>query len=160
MTADDHRAKLAKLEFYRSEIKHEFGLLSGRVSAYLASQSFLVIAFVSAMGNSNPRWGTLFTLIVPSALAMLGLALSLRAHGAIEAAVETIALWHLKQNRLFEDDPLMDDYRVQRPGASERGAAVDAVHRRSLAFSRMVPRIFLVAWCVFFSFALFFHFKT
>ena len=52
----------------------------------------------------------------------------------------------------------MDDYRVQRPGIE--GEPVDAVHRRSLAFSRMVPRIFLIAWCVFFSFALFFHFKT
>ena len=38
---DPHQAKLEKLNFYRSEIKHEFGLLSGRVSAYLASQSFL-----------------------------------------------------------------------------------------------------------------------
>ena len=130
------------------------------MSAYLASQSFLVIAFVSAMGNSNARWGTLFTLVLPCGLAVLGLALSLRAHDAIEAAVETIALWHVKQNRLFEGDALMDDYRVQRPSsAANPQAPVDAVHRRSLAFSRMVPRIFLVAWCVFFSLALFFHFK-
>ena len=155
---DLHLAKLAKLEFYRSEINHEFGLLSGRVSAYLSSQSFLIIAFVSAMGNANARWGSLFTLIVPCALAVLGLALSLRAHDAIEAAVETIALWHVKQNRLFEGDALMDDYRVQRPAI--KGEPVDAVHRRSLAFSRMVPRIFLLAWCVFFSFACFFHFKS
>ena len=160
MTAAEHQANLDKLKFYRAEIMHEFGLLSGRVSTYVTSQSFLTIAYTSAMGNSNPRWGALFTLIFPCALALLGIMLSLRARDAIEAAVETITLWHAKQRQLFEADATMDAYRIQRTGADTPGALVDAVHRRSLAFSRLMPRIFLLAWCVFGLLAAWLHLRN
>ncbi|MDI9750458.1 hypothetical protein QM285_21760, partial [Stutzerimonas stutzeri] len=48
-------------------------LLAERTSAYLASQSFLMIAFASSMANSNPEWGDLFRLVVPAILSLLGL---------------------------------------------------------------------------------------
>jgi transposase InsO family protein len=71
-----HDVKLEQLRFYRAEIQHEFNLLSTRVSAYITSQSFLVIGFTLAMSHSNPHWGSLFRLIFPPALALLGVATS------------------------------------------------------------------------------------
>ena len=61
-----------RLNFYRSEIHFESTLLASRTSGYLSSQSFLMIAFASSMANTNPDWGSLFRLVVPSILALLG----------------------------------------------------------------------------------------
>lgn len=61
-----------RLDFYRKEIQFETGILSDRTNAYLGAQSFLVIAYASAMANRSPEWGHLFTLVVPAALALLG----------------------------------------------------------------------------------------
>jgi len=62
-----------RLDFYRREIQYETTLLSNRTNAYLTAQSFLVIAFASSMANLNPEWGELFTLVVPSLMAVLGI---------------------------------------------------------------------------------------
>src|SRR5947209_17747930 len=98
---DESRSiKLEKLKFYRAEIKQEYDLLSNRVSSYVTSQSFLCIAFASSMSNLNPHWGNIFTLIFPTGLALLGIATSIQSHRAIAAAFETIAMWHIKQNKL------------------------------------------------------------
>src|SRR3546814_545556 len=67
-----------RLIFYRSEIHFESSLLAERTSAYLSSQSFLMIAFASSMANSNPEWGELFRLVVPAILSALGLITSLQ----------------------------------------------------------------------------------
>lgn len=58
-----------RLDFYRREIQYETSILANRTDAYLTAQSFLVIAFASCMGNLNPEWGKLFTLVVPPFLA-------------------------------------------------------------------------------------------
>ena len=61
-----------RLDFYRREIQYETTILANRTDAYLAAQSFLVIAYVSSMGNLNQSWGEMFTLMVPAFLALLG----------------------------------------------------------------------------------------
>ena len=58
----EHDAKMFgspkdRLDFYRREIQYETSILSHRTDAYLAAQSFLVIAFASCMANLNPEWG-------------------------------------------------------------------------------------------------------
>ena len=63
----EHNAKIFgspkdRLDFYRREIQYETTILANRTDAYLTAQSFLVIAFVSCMGNLNPEWGKLFTM--------------------------------------------------------------------------------------------------
>ena len=156
-----HEVNLKKLSFYRSEIKHEFTLLSSRMNAYVTSQSFLMIAFASAMNNTNPHWGKMFTLVFPVGLALLGMVTSLRAYQGIVAAVHTIASWHGKQNQLFENDLAMDDYRVQRSRPIfEPDSSVDAVHQSSLTFAQFTPRVFLIAWCLFSALAVFLHVKS
>lgn len=80
----EHNARMfgspkERLDFYRREIQYETSILANRTDAYLAAQSFLVIAFVSSMGNLNQGWGEMFTLIVPAFLALLGVLSSLNA---------------------------------------------------------------------------------
>jgi hypothetical protein len=148
-------ARLDKLKFYRSEIQHEFSLLSARISAYITSQSFLVIGFATSMGNMNPRWGSLFRLVFPLAVTVLGLATSLLVWPGIQGACATIDLWHEKQQRLLDGDARLDDFRVERPlGPSRRGHPVDLIHERSLIFARWAPVAFTGAWSVFGALAL------
>ncbi len=66
----EHNARMfgspkERLDFYRREIQYETSILANRTDAYLAAQSFLVIAFVSSMGNLNQGWGEMFTLTRP-----------------------------------------------------------------------------------------------
>ena len=73
----EHDAKMfgspkERLDFYRREIQYATSILANRTDAYLAAQSFLVIAFASCMANLNPEWGKMFTLVVPPFLALLG----------------------------------------------------------------------------------------
>jgi hypothetical protein len=142
--------KLEKLRFYREEIKHEFNLLSNRVSAYITSQSFLVTGFALSLGNLNPQWGELFRQVFPPMLVLLGLASSILVRPGIQGACDTIGLWHIKQDSLFENDPRMQEYRVLRCvvpcGQSD---PVDLIHRRSLLFARWAPLLFAIAWSVF-----------
>lgn len=152
--------KLKKLKFYRSEIKHEFTLLYDRVSAYVTSQSFLTIAFASAMNNSNEKWGVLFTLLFPVGLALLGIVTSVRVIDGISSAIHTISMWHAKQNHLFAGDENLVDYKIQREDESlPSDGPVDAVHMRSLSFAKFTPRVFLVAWCLFALLAVYLHFR-
>ena len=48
------------LKFYRGEIRFQSNLLSGRLNAFISSQSFLLIAYASAatrMGGATPSQG-------------------------------------------------------------------------------------------------------
>src|SRR5690606_18253394 len=75
-----------RLAFYRREIHHEISNLSGRTNTFLTAQSFLVIAYASSMGNTNPDWGPLFTLVVPALLALFGIFSSISAWPGIRAS--------------------------------------------------------------------------
>lgn len=145
-----NEAALNRLHFYRDEIKSEFALLSNRVGAHISAQSFLIIAYASAMGNLNPQWGHLFRLIFPLALSCLGIVNSLQAWLSILAASYTISLWRLKQNELLARNPGLEDYRVERPLITRRnGRMVDVTHERSLIFALWSPPTFMVAWLFF-----------
>ena len=134
-----------RLDFYRREIQYETSILANRTDAFLAAQSFLVIAFVSSMGNLNPDWGAAFTLIVPPFLALLGALSSLSAWPGIRAAYKIIDHWQFKQCHLLRSEPLMGlaydesplfcETEISRPG-----------YRKSLLFSLRTPWVFLVFW--------------
>lgn len=150
-----HEEALNRLRFYRSEIKDEFALLSNRVGAHISAQSFLIIAYASAMGNLNPQWGHHFRLIFPPMLALLGIVNSIQAWLGIRAASDTIALWRLKQHELLTHYPALAAYHVDRPFVKRRdGKIVDITHERSLVFARWSPLTFIVAWLIFATIAL------
>ncbi|WPP01861.1 hypothetical protein SFA35_11135 [Pseudomonas sp. HR96] len=136
-----------RLDFYRKEIQYETAILSNRTNAYLSAQSFLVIAYCSSMGNLNPEWGKLFTLVVPPLLAMLGLVSSMHAWPGIRAAYEIIDHWHFKQSQLLRSEPAMglaydDSPLFSKHESSEKG------YRASLMFSLRTPWLFSIFWCL------------
>ena len=139
-----------RLDFYRREIQYETTILANRTDAYLAAQSFLVIAFGSSMGNLNQGWGEMFTLMVPAFLALLGVLSSLNAWPGIRAlnawpgiraAFRIIEHWQLKQSHLpmmglaYDESPLFCEAETSQAG-----------HRKSLLFSLRTPWIFLGFW--------------
>jgi hypothetical protein len=146
----EHNAKIFgspkdRLDFYRREIQYETSILANRTDAYLTAQSFLVIAFVSGMGNLNPEWGKLFTLIVPLFLALLGILSSLNAWPGIRAAYDIIDHWHFKQSQLLHSEPVMGLAYDESPLFSERESSHKG-YRKSLLFSVRTPWIFMVFW--------------
>ncbi|MBY8931981.1 MULTISPECIES: hypothetical protein [Pseudomonas] len=148
----EHNAKIFgspkdRLDFYRREIQYETSILANRTDAYLTAQSFLVIAFVSGMGNLNPEWGKLFTLVVPAILAALGILSSLNAWPGIRAAYEIIDHWHYKQSELLRSEPVMGLAYDESPLFSEMESTHKG-YRKSLLFSMRAPWLFMGFWLV------------
>ncbi len=156
---DSNETKLKKLDFYRSEIQHEYTLLYSRISTYVTSQSFLTIAFASAMINRAAGWNDSFSLWFPIILSLIGIITSITVRGGVNGAIDTIALWHVKQNKLFENDSFMDDYRVTRNAAQKKNP-LDVKHRRILEFAQIMPYVFLAAWILFGALDIFLHLKS
>lgn len=143
-----------RLDFYRREIQYETSILANRTDAYLAAQSFLVIAFVSSMANLNPEWGKMFTIVVPPLLALLGILSSLNAWPGIHAAFRIIEHWQLKQSHLLHSMPMMGLVYDESPLFSETETSRDG-HRKSLLFSLRTPWIFLSFWVLLGGYALY-----
>lgn len=146
----EHDAKMfgspkERLDFYRREIQYETSILANRTDAYLAAQSFLVIAFASCMANLNPEWGKLFTLVVPAFLALLGLLSSLNAWPGIRAAYDIIDHWHFKQSQLLHSEPVMGMAYDESPLFSDLESSHKG-YRKSLLFSVRTPWIFATFW--------------
>ena len=146
----EHNAKIFgspkdRLDFYRREIQYETTILANRTDAYLTAQSFLVIAYVSAMSNLNQGWGEMFTLIVPAFLALLGVLSTLNAWPGIRAAFRIIEHWQLKQSHLLRSEPMMGLAYDESPLFCEAETS-QAGHRKSLLFSLRTPWIFLGFW--------------
>ena len=146
----EHNAKIFgspkdRLDFYRREIQYETTILANRTDAYLTAQSFLVIAFVSGMGNLNPEWGKLFTMVVPVFLVLLGILSSLNAWPGIRAAYEIIDHWHYKQSELLRSEPVMGLAYDDSPLFCETESSHKG-YRKSLLFSMRAPWLFMVFW--------------
>lgn len=148
-----------RLDFYRREIQYETSLLSNRTNAYLTAQSFLVIAFASSMANLNPEWGKLFTLVVPSLMALLGIMSSLHAWPGFRAAYLIIDHWHFKQSHLLHSEPAMgfayDDSPLFNETESSHKGYCD-----SLLFSMRTPWLFVIFWVVLASFCIYIQFTN
>jgi len=147
---NEHNARMfgspkERLDFYRREIQYETSILANRTDAFLASQSFLVIAFASSMGNLNPEWGKLFTLVVPPFLTLLGVLSSLNAWPGIRAAYDIIGHWHFKQSELLHSEPLMGLAYDESPLFCERESTQKG-YRKALLFSVRTPWIFATFW--------------
>ncbi|WP_120994334.1 hypothetical protein [Stutzerimonas urumqiensis] len=151
-----------RLAFYRSEIHFESTLMANRTSAYLSSQSFLMIAFASSMANSNPEWGALFRLVVPTILAVLGLITSLHAMPGIRASFEVIERWHQKQAELLQIEghaALLPNRESALFGEGNTPVGGQR-YKRTLLFSLRTPLIFAVVWALLGLFSLVLHWVT
>ena len=121
-----------KLNFYRDEVKHEFSMLTTRMTILVTCQSFLVVPF--AILNTAARFR--------SVIAAVFLVEPLRAgHRALDA-------WLRKQRQLIQSHPELEEVAIERdliPGV-ESDPDLDRDHHRSLAFSKYGPQIFSLFW--------------
>ena len=157
-TPPDRAADLDKLKFCRAEIRDEYSLMSGRVSTLISSQSFLIIAYASALNNQIAPWAAQYRLVFPLLLSTLGVVISLQSWWSIRAAMDTISLWHGGQNALVARDPRLEEYRVHRLEVKRRnGELVDITHERSMVFARWMPLTFGVSWIALGALALLLH---
>lgn len=135
------------MKFYSSEIEHESQLAAGRMNSLLSSQSFLVIAYASSMSASEGRWGSLFPILLPPALAVLGIVLTLLARPGIRAAYALVGRWRDRLGGLLDQHPELGAYTL---GFDEQTYR-DVAHRRreGARFATRAPVVFLVAWSFF-----------
>ncbi len=146
---------MALLNFYRAEIKFESEMLSSRLNAFVASQSFLVIGYASSMSASLGRWHNPFSLVFPPSLALLGLALALYAWPGIEAAYKVIGRWHEMQDELLSRGAGLEAYRLAPAGAS----AGERLERGTM-FAKHAPKVFAAAWLCFGAMPVFFYLRS
>lgn len=107
------------------------------------------------MGAANGRWSGIF-LLLPSALALLGLVLVLLAWPGIHAAHAVVARWRDRERALLSRCPHLADYTLQ---SDEDGREHIARRRREGAlFARRAPLAFALAWCFFITLPLALHF--
>lgn len=138
---------IKRLAAFRGEIQFESQMLSGRLGAYLSSQSFLVIAYASTM---NAGWAQpgVFVLLVSLPLALLGFVLSLDALRSIRTSYGVIQRWHDRQNALLEQHGHLADYWPTEHGADEppRDPTLGRRFREGTLFAIRSPWIFGIAW--------------
>lgn len=122
----------------REEIRFELSLLHDRVSALLAAEAFLTIAFTAAMGTSA-RWGE----VVAPVLSVLGLALAVLAWPGVRGTVRIILGWTARRTELLRRDPTLSST-VWALSSADRAARAD--QWRSMLFFRAVPGLFGLVW--------------
>jgi len=141
------------LKFYRGEIRFQSNLLSGRLNAFISSQSFLLIAYASAASSLIGQWEQPFALLFPTVVALLGFVLALQARPGIKVAYEVVEEWQQRQTELLIGSPELGRYDLHadtRESDRQSSTAVDKRHSQQGAiFARHAPRIFAVAWCYF-----------
>lgn len=124
----------------REEVKHEYNVLTGRLTTYITSQAFLVNAYAVSMNNTNSHWGTIYQAILPSALCIFGFLLTLQAYFGIDAVCKIIQAWHAHQLELLDAHPELDHWTIL--GQSN----IRHVNSKSLTFARYSTWIFGLAW--------------
>lgn len=155
--ADDQQTSNA-IELFkhcRSEIQLENDLLNKRLGALLSSQSFLVIAYGTSMSSANGQWHSLYAIVVPPLLALLGLTLAILARPGIHAAQAVLHLWHCREAELLARSPEVEPYTLLLDDAGRR----EVLHRRreGALFAARAPVVLVVAWCVLASLPLLFR---
>jgi hypothetical protein len=128
-------------QYFRSEIKHEHALLTGRVTWYITCQSFLLTVY--AISYSNCRGYNWFSNIFLPTFSIL---LTFLALNMIQGAILTIRMWNEMRKHLIKKNRMLNSIIITRWRYPAR--AYDAIHHRSLWFPRLVPMLFMVAWIV------------
>ena len=156
LTNDETRRRVELLIYYRTEIRHEYDLITSRVGAFITAQSFLITVSGITLGNMRTGVDRLPLALFIGVVCLLGIVSSLLSRIGILAAIETAALWNAKKNRLFLVDPEkeesgmipeMAEWRIERPLITLRGRMTDAVEWRSLLFPERMPMAFIIGWC-------------
>jgi hypothetical protein len=134
--------------FIREETRFEIGLLHDRANALISAEAFLMISFTMAMGNTNPRWGTSFTGVVPPVLSLIGLALAVLAWPGIDASFKIVNEWRARQRSFMLENPDIIHLMWRLDVLARHHVRSDPDTRITMFFARSVPIVFSVAWIV------------
>ena len=127
--------------YFRDEIKHEYTLLTGRVTWYITCQSFLLTVYAISYANSGGRnWFSNFFL------PLFSITVTLLALNMINGAIITILMWSDMRKHLITANPSLKSVIITRWRHQENN--YDAIHRRSLWFPKRIPMLFIVAWAL------------
>lgn len=143
----DTELKTDQLHYIRAEIRAEVDLLNARLNSLMSSQAFLVIAYASTLSSGYGDFRSLFILLVPPFLAVLGAALVLEAKPSLKAALEALDDWRKREASLVASSE----------GYAPFTLAVDEQTRHNVErrqylgrhFAVRAPAIMLTAWIVF-----------
>jgi hypothetical protein len=117
----------------------------------ISSQSFLVLAYGTAMSGLIGHWGEPLALAFPPFLALLGLTLFLEAWPGINAAYAVLDDWQQRQGELLTGN--RDLTELLPPPLARTGDETDQTAQRRFQqgtlFAKQAPWIFAVAWCYF-----------
>lgn len=135
---------LDKLKFYRDEVKHEFSMLTTRMTILVTCQSFLVVPF--AILNTAARFRSVIAAVF--LVGILGLATALILVEPLRAGHRALEAWLQKQRQLIQSTPELKAVAIDRDLISgvESDSRLDRDHHRSLAFSKYGPMIFSLFW--------------
>ncbi|WP_278392967.1 hypothetical protein [Sphingobium yanoikuyae] len=125
---------------YRGEVSHEMELMLARLNALLTSQSFLVIAYASAMAISNGQWNRPFAMLLPPFLAILGFVLAVEGRTGILAARSAMGRWQERLDALVAENPELSDW-ADMPGAHSTGT-----RKAGELFAIRPPLVFMAGW--------------
>lgn len=140
------------LKFCRSEIQFQSSLLSGRLNAFISSQSFLIIAYAMTTSSLIGQWKTPFTLLFPPFLALLGLTLALQAWPGIRAAYVVLGEWERRQDEILAISHELRTYDLhasERSPESQHPGSAWKHFRQGALFPRYAPWLFGISWCFF-----------
>ena len=126
----------------RDEVKHEQGVLSGRLSSYITSQSFLISAYAVGNNHQADLWGFSFRFYVTITLSVVGFLLSARAVPGIKDASDIIARWHEQQDQLLANNTELGIYQTL------RREEMRGIRRRDQWFAQASAYIFMAAWII------------
>lgn len=140
----DPISELDRLRFYRDEVKHEFSMLTPRLTILVTCQSFLVVPF--AILNTAPRFRSVTVAVL--LVALLGLTTALILVEPLRAGHRALEAWLKKQRQLIQSTPNLKVVAIDRdliPGVPS-DSKLDLDHHHSFAFSKYGPLIFSLFW--------------
>jgi hypothetical protein len=157
MALDPLELRLKQFEIYRSEDKHECTLLSQRITAFLTSQSFLVVATGAVYANLYLKQDPTHTGPVPAVadpipivtfIALFAIALAIIAFTAIVIGCLVLRRWHQFGARLVAMDKRRGEDFLK--GFHFNRKQADWAHFFSMdVFNTAIPFVFLTGWiCV------------
>jgi hypothetical protein len=138
----ENPGNLARIQFIREEIRFEHIVLGNRISAYLASQAFLITAFAIS-GQAIHRSQLDYMLFAYLILPMVGALISRWIYLSVAESVARID----KQRELIycQSSPLRSLIDQLRPEVGNKE------HRRSLVYAVRVPILFGCLWMAIFA---------
>lgn len=138
-TSSDEPSFFDQMKFVRDEIRFEHTVLGNRISAYLASQAFLITAFaISSRFEHRAYVDVLFFSFF--GIPILGLYITSYIIPAVE---ETISRLGLQRSKIYTPGlPLYEITHRLRPELD------NSKHNMSLKYAQKLPLAFGIAWIV------------